>query len=55
MLCNSWLSSSWPVCRRTVKPDEVYNLAAQSHVAVSFQCPEYTAQTAGVVSLHGGC
>jgi len=27
-----------------VKPDEIYNLAAQSHVAVSFEQPEYTAQ-----------
>ncbi len=26
----------------TVKPDEIYNLAAQSHVAVSFESPEYT-------------
>ena len=25
-----------------VKPDEIYNLAAQSHVAVSFELPEYT-------------
>ena len=28
---------------KNVKPDEVYNLAAQSHVAVSFEIPEYTA------------
>ena len=28
-----------------VKPDEIYNLGAQSHVAVSFNSPEYTAQT----------
>ncbi len=30
---------------RNVQPDEIYNLAAQSHVAVSFEEPEYTADT----------
>lgn len=32
-------------------PDEIYNLAAQSHVAVSFQEPEYTANADGVGTL----
>ncbi len=31
-----------------VQPDEIYNLAAQSHVQVSFDVPEYTAETDGV-------
>ena len=30
---------------KKIKPDEIYNLAAMSHVAVSFQIPEYTANT----------
>lgn len=34
-----------------VKPDELYNLAAQSHVQVSFDVPEYTADVTGVGSL----
>lgn len=33
---------------KTVKPDEIYNLGAQSHVKVSFEIPEYTAETAAV-------
>jgi GDPmannose 4,6-dehydratase len=34
-----------------VQPDEIYNLAAQSHVAVSFEEPEYTANTDGLGAL----
>ena len=34
-----------------VQPDEVYNLGAQSHVAVSFEAPEYTADTDGIGTL----
>lgn len=33
------------------KPDEIYNLAAQSHVQVSFETPEYTAQADGIGTL----
>ena len=33
------------------KPDEIYNLAAQSHVAVSFEEPEYTAQSDAIGTL----
>ena len=34
-----------------VKPDEIYNLAAQSHVAVSFESPEYTANSDAIGTL----
>ncbi|MET0508825.1 MAG: GDP-mannose 4,6-dehydratase [Burkholderiaceae bacterium] len=34
-----------------VQPDEIYNLAAQSHVAVSFETPEYTANSDGLGTL----
>lgn len=36
---------------KEIKPDEIYNLAAQSHVKVSFDVPEYTADTDGVGTL----
>lgn len=34
-----------------IQPDEIYNLAAQSHVQVSFEVPEYTAEITGVGAL----
>jgi GDPmannose 4,6-dehydratase len=36
---------------QNVQPDEVYNLGAQSHVAVSFETPEYTANADGIGTL----
>ena len=36
---------------KQIKPDEIYNLAAMSHVAVSFQIPEYTANADGLGTL----
>ena len=36
---------------RKVSPDEIYNLGAQSHVAVSFESPEYTANCDGIGTL----
>ena len=36
---------------QTIQPDEIYNLAAQSHVKVSFDVPEYTAETDAVGTL----
>jgi GDPmannose 4,6-dehydratase len=33
---------------RTVRPDEIYNLGAQSHVRVSFDVPEYTGEVTGI-------
>jgi GDPmannose 4,6-dehydratase len=36
---------------QSVQPDEIYNLAAQSHVAVSFEEPEYTANADGIGAL----
>ncbi len=43
-------SNLYQILNKT-KPDEIYNLAAQSHVGVSFEVPEYTAQASGVGTL----
>jgi GDPmannose 4,6-dehydratase len=47
------LSDSMNLVRiiQEVRPDEIYNLGAQSHVAVSFESPEYTADTVGLGAL----
>ena len=44
-------TSNLPRILREVEPDEVYNLGAQSHVAVSFEVPEYTADVDGIGTL----
>lgn len=44
-------SSNAHVLMHEIQPDEVYNLAAQSHVAVSFDVPEYTAEATGVGTI----
>ena len=44
-------SSSLQRTIRRVRPDEIYNLAAQSHVAVSFEEPEYTAESDAIGTL----
>ena len=36
---------------KTLRPDEIYNLAAQSHVKISFDVPEYTSDVTGVGAL----
>jgi len=47
------LSDSMNLVRiiQQIEPDEIYNLGAQSHVAVSFESPEYTADTVGLGAL----
>jgi GDPmannose 4,6-dehydratase len=44
-------SSNMTRIMQVVQPDEVYNLGAQSHVAVSFESPEYTVEADGVGTL----
>lgn len=36
---------------KEIEPDEIYNLAAQSHVKVSWDCPEFTAESDGIGTL----
>jgi GDPmannose 4,6-dehydratase len=47
------LSDSMSLVRiiQKIQPDEIYNLGAQSHVAVSFETPEYTADTVGLGAI----
>jgi len=47
------LSDSMSLVRviQEIQPDEIYNLGAQSHVAVSFETPEYTADTVALGAL----
>jgi GDPmannose 4,6-dehydratase len=44
-------SSSLVTWLNRIEPDEVYNLGAQSHAGVSFEMPEFTADTAGMGTL----
>ncbi len=44
-------SSSINILMGKIKPDEVYNLAAQSHVKLSFDMPEYTGNVSGLGSV----
>ncbi len=49
-LCYGDLNDASSINRilKMVRPDEIFNLGAQSHVMVSFDIPEYTAETAGL-------
>ncbi len=44
-------SSNLHTLLKKIEPDEIYNLGAQSHVAVSFEVPEYTAEVVAVGTL----
>lgn len=44
-------ASSLNLLIKTIRPDEIYNLGAQSHVKVSFEVPEYTAEVTGLGTL----
>ncbi len=44
-------SSSMNKLIQSIKPDEIYNLGAQSHVGISFKMPEYTSDVTGIGTL----
>jgi len=44
-------SSNFNRLLEKIRPDEIYNLGAQSHVQVSFEVPEYTAEVDGIGTL----
>ena len=44
-------ASSLNLLIKTIRPDEIYNLGAQSHVKVSFEVPEYTAEVTGLGTI----
>jgi GDPmannose 4,6-dehydratase len=44
-------ASSLAWCLADIRPDEIYNLGAQSHVKVSFETPEYTSDVVGVGTI----
>src|SRR5208282_210303 len=44
-------ASSLNLLIKTIRPDEIYNLGAQSHVKVSFEVPEYTAEVTGLGAI----
>ena len=52
-LCTGDMTDSTNLIRivQETQPDEIYNLAAQSHVKVSFETPEYTANAAALETL----
>ena len=52
-LCYGDLTDSTNLIRliQTIQPDEIYNLGAQSHVKVSFETPEYTANSDAMGTL----
>jgi GDPmannose 4,6-dehydratase len=44
-------ASSLAWCLAHIRPDEIYNLGAQSHVKVSFETPEYTSEVVGTGTI----